>query len=114
MRQLEGRGLDPHYEEEKLEYTVPASTHKYTPDFHIITASGKKIYIEAKGMWDTADRMKMLHIRRSNPDVEIRMVFQRAAAPIRKGSPTSYGKWASKHGIVWADKGTIPDEWFEE
>lgn len=105
----------------KIEYTVPESYHKYTPDFVIKTKSGKTIIVESKGIWDYADRTKHLLIRQQHPDLDIRFVFTRSKQRIRKGSTTTYGdicegggRGAFK-GVKWtyADK-LIPDEWLQE
>lgn len=113
--QLQEAGIDPCYEQEKMSYTVPESIHTYTPDFPITTrGTGKKIYLEAKGLLTAEDRKKMLNVRASNPDKDIRFVFQRAAAKIYPKSPTTYGDWCDKNGFLWADKGTIPEEWLDE
>ena len=47
------------YEPDKLTYTVPASKHVYTPDFKL----SETAYIEGKGIWDAADRKKMLLVK---------------------------------------------------
>lgn len=93
----------------KLNYTVPASKHTYTPDFQLRSRSW---LIEAKGLLDFSARTKMLHVKASNPDADIRLVFQRDN-PIYKGSKTKYSDWASKHGFPWAI-GDIPEEWINE
>ena len=31
------------------------------------------------------------------------MLFMNANNKIRKGSPTTYGEWATKKGFIWAD-----------
>jgi hypothetical protein len=97
------------YEVEVIEYTIPESNHKYTPDF--LLPNG--IRIEAKGRLTAEDRKKMLWVKRSNPDLDIRFVFMRGASPIRKGSKTTYGMWAEKNGFKWAEK-TIPETWINE
>ena len=74
----------------KICYVVPQSDHKYTPDFIIKTKSGKEIIIEGKGIWDSDDRKKHLLIRQQHPDLDIRFVFSRSKARIRKGSKTTY------------------------
>jgi len=107
--------------EGKISYTVPESYHKYCPDFIIKTKSGKEIIIEGKGIWDNDDRKKHLLIRQQHPNLDIRFVFSRSKARIRKGSKTTYadiceGKGRSPYkGIVWqySDK-LIPPAWLRE
>ena len=55
---LRAFGIEPHYEEKYLEYIVPESKHKYTPDF--VLPNG--ILIETKGVWDSEDRKKHILI----------------------------------------------------
>jgi hypothetical protein len=102
-------GRDPHYEEDTIRYTKPVSLHRYKPDFRL----RKNVYVETKGMLDVDDRKKHLLIQAQHPDIEIRFVFSRSAAPIRKGSPTTYADWCNANGFVFADK-RIPEEWFHE
>ena len=105
----------------KIEYTVPESYHKYTPDFVINNPSGKQIIVETKGLWNSEDRYKHLLIRQQHPDLDIRFVFTRSKSRIRKGSKTTYedicnglGRGPYK-GIRWlfADK-VVPSEWLKE
>lgn len=106
---LEAQGVQGNYECYEIEYTVPESRHKYTPDF--VLPNG--IIIETKGVWDAADRKKHLLIREQYPDLDIRFVFSRAKTPLYKGSRTSYGAFCEKHGIKYAEK-NIPIEWLKE
>lgn len=48
-----------------------------------------------------------------HPDLDIRMVFSRAKAPIRKGSKTTYADVCDRLGIKYAEK-CIPHDWFKE
>lgn len=93
----------------KIKYTVPEEIHEYTPDFKL---KGRTWIVEAKGVLDAATRKKMLHVKRSHPDLDIRFVFQRDN-PIYKGSKTRYTDWASANGFPSA-VGDIPQEWIDE
>jgi hypothetical protein len=108
--QLKLEGIEVRYETEKVPYIVPPRAAKYLPDF--ILPNG--IYIEAKGWLQAKDRAKMVHVRDSNPGLDIRFVFERAQNKIYKGSPTTYAKWCDDHQFRWADKGTIPLSWLRE
>lgn len=108
-KQLEGKGIKFDYELWKIPYVVPASNHVYTPDF--LLPNG--IFIETKGLWESDDRMKHLLIREQFPELDIRLVFSSSRTKLYKGSPTSYGAWCEKHGILFADK-LIPVEWLKE
>ena len=107
---LKGKGVRFDYEKLKVSYTVPARDAKYTPDF-LLLANG--IIIEAKGIFDAEDRKKHLLIKQQHPDLDIRLVFSRANAPIYKGSPTTHAKWAEHHGFKWAEK-LVPQAWIDE
>lgn len=107
--QLRDHNIDGLYELHYLKYIVPASEHKYTPDF--ILPNG--IIIESKGVWDAEDRKKHLLIKSQHPDLDIRFVFSRSKSPIYKGSKTTYASFCEAHGIQYADK-LIPEEWLKE
>lgn len=109
INQLVDNGIEPNYEAVKLKYIVPETEHTYTPDFPV----SKKIVIETKGLWDVADRMKMLLVIKQHPEIDFRLVFSNANKKIKKGSKTSYAMWCDKNGIKWAHK-SIPKEWIEE
>lgn len=108
--QLEEAGIPFAYEAEIIPYTVPSRKAKYKLDFLL----NSKIRIESKGYFDADDRKKMLQVRDSNPDLDIRFVFQRANNKIHKASPTTYAAWCEQHGFKWADKGEIPQQWLDE
>lgn len=107
---LDERGIRYEYETVKIKYTVPEREATYTPDFMLLDNG---IICETKGVFDAADRQKHLLIKKQRPDLDIRLVFQRANAPLYKGSPTTYAAWADKHGFIWAEK-LIPPEWAKE
>ena len=106
--QLKSAGIDPKFETLKLPYRVEKN-HTYTPDFPV----GKRIIIETKGRFQTADRMKMLEVKKQHPEYEFRFVFNNSNARISKVSATTYGKWCEKNGFKYADK-VVPQEWIEE
>jgi len=102
------------YETETLNYTIPERKAKYTPDFVFIKRNGATMYIETKGRWTTADRIKMKHVLQSNPGIDIRMVFQNPNQRLSKTSLTTYEAYARKLGIVHVAKKDIPVEWLTE
>jgi hypothetical protein len=106
---LNNRGVPYRYEEVKVRYSKPATSHTYTPDF--ILPNG--IVVETKGIFDVDDRKKHDLIRAQHPQIDIRFVFTRSKSPIRKGSKTTYGDWCLKRGIPFADK-LIPEAWIAE
>lgn len=109
MEDLAARGVPYRYEDLKVSYEKPASTHTYTPDF--ILPNG--IIVETKGLFDSDDRKKHELIRKQHPSLDIRFIFSRSASPIRKGSKTTYGSWCAKLGIPFADR-VIPQSWIDE
>ena len=111
---LDAAEINYGYEEDVLKYTIPESTHKYTPDISIKGEEGVLYFIECKGYFGRPeDRNKILYVRTANPDKDIRLMFQNATKPIRKGSKTTYGDWATKNGFLWCDSqdGSLPERW---
>lgn len=112
-KQIEASGQKVAFEPYRFPYIVPESTHHYTPDFPL--ANG--VIIEGKGIFDATDRAKHLLIKVQYPDLDIRFVFTRSAAPINPGSKAkvkvSMADWCRKYGYKFADK-LIPAEWLTE
>ena len=108
-KQLEDSGVEVRYEAFKVPYTVPATKHRYTPDYELPNG----IVIETKGRFMAADRKKHVLIKKQHPDLDIRFVFSNPYAKLRKGSPTTYADWCDKNGFKWAAK-WIPEEWLAE
>lgn len=122
--QLEQDGVEYGHESQWIHYTVPAREAKYLPDFSF---AGSPIIIEAKGRFGggnprfkqpasdgAKERQKLILLKEQHPELDIRIVFQRASTPIYPGSKTTYGKWADDHGFLWADKGLVPDKWKQD
>ena len=103
------KGKTYKYEEEKLEYTVPAITKRYIPDFKV-----GEMFIEAKGKFDRTSRAKMLLVIAQHPDLDIRMLFMRDNK-ISKNSKTKYSDWCEKNGVTYAvsEEGNVPDNWLD-
>ena len=101
---LEGLGVSFMYESEKLSYTIE---HNYTPDFVLPNYT----YLEAKGYWAPEDRRKILNVKKSNPQIDLRMVFQAPYNTISKKSKTTYAMWCEKHAIPWTSYHNIPLDW---
>tara|TARA_Y100000817_G_scaffold270167_1_gene228109 strand:- start:307 stop:729 length:423 start_codon:yes stop_codon:yes gene_type:complete len=101
---LEGIGVSYQYESEKLSYTIQ---HYYTPDFIL----PNYVYLETKGYWSPEDRRKVLAVKRDNPGIDLRMVFQSPYNKISKNSKTTYAKWCDKHEIPWTAYHEIPMDW---
>jgi predicted nuclease of restriction endonuclease-like RecB superfamily len=101
---LEGLGVSYEYESTKVPYTIQ---HNYNPDF----ALPNHVYLEAKGYWDPKDRRKVLAVKRDNPDLDLRMVFQSPFNKISKKSKTTYAQWCERHDIPWTSYHDIPLDW---
>ena len=101
---LDGLGVSFEYESEKLGYTIE---HSYTPDFVLPNYT----YLEAKGYWSPADRRKILSVKKDNPDIDLRMVFQSPYNKISKKSKTTYAQWCDRHDIPWTSYQNIPIDW---
>lgn len=109
VKELETAGIEYSYEKHYVDYTLPATKHRYLPDF--VLSNG--IIVEAKGIFDVADRKKHLAIKKQHPDLDIRFVFSNAGTKISKSSKTTYAMWCDKNGFKYATK-LIPDSWLRE
>lgn len=97
------------YEKSRLAFRQPAKDRTYSPDFEIEETA---VVIEAKGFLDSDARAKLIWVKEQHPEVNLVLLFQNPDKQIRRGSPTTYAKWAEKQGFEWADfrKG-IPEKW---
>ena len=98
------------YEDTKLAYVTE---HNYIPDFTLYGRDDHILYIEAKGNLDNDSKRKMVAVKSTHPDLDIRFIFQRDNF-IRKGSKTTYTMWADKHGFPSHVGEDIPIEWLKE
>ena len=101
---LEGLGVTYEYESCKIPYTIQ---HHYHPDFIL----PNHVHLEAKGYWSAPDRRKIAAVKKDNPDLDLRMVFQAPYNKISKGSKTTYAIWCEKHDIPWTSFKDIPLDW---
>ena len=97
------------YEPFAIPYVIPASNHKYFPD--LVLPNG--VIVEIKGKLDVRTCAKMIAVKKSNPDLDIRFVFMNARNKMNKRSKTRYWEWAERHGFPWAE-GTIPLDCWKE
>ena len=88
------------YEEEHIPYVI---AHHYIPDFIIWTPLGK-VYVECKGYLRPADKRKLIAVRKTNPRLDIRLLFYE--------NRVSQIKWAVRHGFKHAIH-VIPDDWLK-
>ena len=101
---LEGLGVSYEYESSKVSYSIQ---HHYIPDFVLPNYT----YLEAKGYWSPSDRRKVLAVKKQNPELDLRMVFQSPYNKISKKSKTTYAMWCEKHDIPWTSYHDIPLDW---
>lgn len=101
---LNNLGVIYEYESEKVPYILQCS---YTPDFCLVNG----VYLETKGLFTPEDRRKILAVKKDNPDMDLRMVFQAPFNKISKKSKTTYAAWCDKHDIKWCAFHSIPIEW---
>lgn len=80
----------------------------YTPDFILPDES----WIEVKGKFTGADRVKMLAIQEQYPDQKIYLLFMRDNY-LTKNKLMRYSEWATKHGFPCevSEQGRVPFEW---
>lgn len=91
------------YEDVALDYTL---TKKYWPDFIV----NDSLYLEVKGYFDGQSRTKMRAVKLANPELDIRMVFDKDNKI--SGSKMRYSDWCKKYGFPYC-VGSIPKDWFE-
>jgi predicted nuclease of restriction endonuclease-like RecB superfamily len=100
-------GTRASYEPDKLKFIQPSKQRLYIPDFKI----GESTYIESKGKWTSEDRQKHVWIKEQHPEKRIILLFQNSKVRLSKVSKTTYGDWATKHGLEWYDwKQGLPEE----
>ena len=97
---------------EKLEYeshSIPYYISRpYVPDFIITRSDGSILYIEVKGYFRRDDEEKLLAVKRTNPEIDLRIVFDKNNKCV--GRKMRYSDWCAKHGFHFAI-GSIPKEW---
>lgn len=116
-------GIRFKYEDRRYKYTKSTCQHcgevvkegTYTPDFNFYDrVTGEYLFtVEAKGLFDSEDRSKLLAVREANPEIDLRLLFQRDQA-IRKGSKTTYSVWATKHKFDFHFGDRLPIEWLDK
>jgi len=95
------------YEKHKFSYQPKIKT--YTPDFYMPEFD---LFVETKGFFNVADRVKHLLIKEQHPDADIRFVFMNPFTKINRKSSTTYASWCEEHGFQFAEE-RIPKEWIK-
>ena len=93
------------YECRKVFYVTE---HTYTPDFELPNG----VILEVKGYWAPEDRAKLKAVLKHNPELDIRMIFQRPQTRINRKSRTTYAAWCEKNSILYCAATSIPTDWF--
>lgn len=110
-QRLTQMGINYGYEDTKLQYTVPAKVHKYTPDFRLRDG----VFLETKGIWSAQDRQKHLLIKEQHPDKRILIIFEKPHNKINRASKTTYADFCDKHNIPYISvHDPIPEEYLVE
>lgn len=108
---LESRGYmlakNPVSKKDGVRFPYVLPERSYFPDW--VLGAGR--VIEAKGIFDREERLKILAVKEAHPGLDVRFVFSNPKSPINKGSKTSYADWCDKHGIPWCKGPHIPEEW---
>lgn len=120
---LTANSADFGYESEVIKYTSrvvkgtcdscghnKCSQHRsYTPDFPVTRIDGSKVYLETKGRFPAEDRSKMRDVIKSNPHLDIRMVFS-DGGPKRNAVVRA---WCDKNGVYCHIGPEVPLEWIQ-
>jgi len=80
--------------------------HRYTPDFYL---KDYGLYIETKGKFTSTMRTKMLAVKESNPELNIKFLFMKDNW-ITKNHKHRYSDWCEQNGFDYAFM-KVPDEW---
>ena len=99
------------FEGTKINYVKPEPHRVYTPDFIVCKGDGTIIYLETKGYFRPESRTKMRHVKRCNPKLDIRIIFQENKV-INKKTGFDYLQWSKRNNFPCAI-GHVPKEWLE-
>jgi hypothetical protein len=103
------------YELHHIIYREPETVRKYKPDYFVRRKTdGTLLIVEAKGRWTAQDRKKMCYVTEQNPDLDIRILFERDNRLSKSKRSMTYTAWCTKKGIGCAVGRSIPQEWMEE
>lgn len=89
------------FEYEGYNFLYQHEPQKYTVDFTVKTSNGKLIHFEYKGKLDNKERRKLKAIKKSNPTMDLRLVFEKPNNKLFKGARTRYWEWAVRSGFPW-------------
>jgi len=100
------------YHPDPIHYTIPASAHKYTPDFQV-----GNILVEVKGFLRAGQQNMYKHIARSCEEQGYEFVFlfpnpdkkMPGARKRKNGTWLTLGEWSCKVGITFYTRETIKE-----
>lgn len=81
---------------------------RYTPDVVLPNS----IALEIKGWFKASDRSKMIDVKATYPELDLRMVLATPNQTLAKTSKTTQAQWCEQHGFPWADN-AVPLEWLQ-
>lgn len=104
---LTDKGVLFEYESLPLSYVLEK---KYWPDFIIKRKDGSILIVETKGRFTSSDRTKMLKVKQTHPELDIRILFMKDNYLTSKKT-SKYSDWANKYGYIYAIGKEVPEEW---
>jgi len=120
---LQARGIYFEFEKLKIKYVSSVrggvctacgskkvgKARVYTPDFVIPRDPNPEhnLIVEAKGRFPSTDKSKMRDIKKANPALDIRILFQKRSSK----QASECQAWADKNGFRCAFGTHVPDEW---
>lgn len=93
----------------KLDYEVKTVPYHYKEQHYTADFSKKRIHLECKGVLDQATRKKLVAIKRCNPTMDLRLVFERPNNKLNSKAKWRYWEWAEKRGFKWYDWKNVKD-----
>lgn len=108
------RGIVFEYEKGHIVWIEPEKVRKYKPDYFVTKRNGDLMLVEAKGRWTAEDRKKICFVTEQNPDLDLRMLFERDNTLSKAKRSQKYSDWCTKKGIKFAIGRSIPEEWLDE
>jgi len=102
---LKRRKIKFKYENTKVTFVEPSKVRTYLADLDI-----GDLIVEVKGRWTAQDRKKMMYVIEQNPELDIRILFDKDNT-ISRNSKTRYSDWCDKREIKYAIGRAVPDDW---
>ena len=107
---FKGRDYKISYESEVIKYFIEGN---YLPDWVLETKDGRTIFIEVKGYFRPNDLKKMDAVKKSNPDLNLKMVFEKNNR-LPKAKVKRDSDWCEERNVPWILLKDITKEWILE